>query len=64
MLAKVTRCAVVGPNGARVDDEVDVSNGQRGLLLWFSPVRRFKNRVNAYAPRSKTPRLFSISTSA
>jgi magnesium chelatase family protein len=31
MLAKVTSCAVVGLDGALVDVEVDVSNGQPGF---------------------------------
>lgn len=61
MLAKFIRCAVVGLNGALVDDEVDFTNSRRGLLWWVSPMRRFKNRLNAYAPRSKTPRLFTLS---
>lgn len=31
MLAKVTSCAVVGLDGALVDVEVDVANGQAGF---------------------------------
>jgi magnesium chelatase family protein len=31
MLAKVTSCAVVGLEGALVDVEVDLSNGQLGF---------------------------------
>jgi Subunit ChlI of Mg-chelatase len=33
MLAKITNCAVVGLDGALVDVEVDVSNGQPGFTI-------------------------------
>jgi len=33
MLAKVISCAVVGLDGALVDVEVDISNGQPGFTI-------------------------------
>ena len=40
MLAKVTSCAVVGLDGALVDVEVDVSNGQPGFTIVGLPDAR------------------------
>ncbi len=33
MLAKVSSCAIVGLDGALVDVEVDISNGQPGFTI-------------------------------
>ncbi len=46
MLAKVTSCAVVGLDGARVDVEVDVSGGQSGSTIVDLPDRNDLQRVN------------------
>ena len=50
MLAKVTSCAVVGLDGALVDVEVDVSNGQPGFTIVGLPdaaVQESRERVRA-----------------
>ena len=50
MLAKVTSCAVVGLDGALVDVEVDVSNGQIGFTIVGLPdaaVQESRERVRA-----------------
>ncbi|MBI5028933.1 MAG: magnesium chelatase, partial [Chloroflexi bacterium] len=50
MLAKVTSCAVVGLDGALVDVEVDVSNGQTGFTIVGLPdaaVQESRERVRA-----------------
>ncbi len=50
MLAKVASCAVVGLDGARVDVEVDVSNGQPGFSIVGLPVaavQESRERVRA-----------------
>ena len=50
MLAKVTSCAVVGLDGAIVDVEVDVSNGQPGFTIVGLPdaaVQESRERVRA-----------------
>jgi magnesium chelatase family protein len=50
MLAKVTSCAVVGLDGALVDVEVDVSNGQAGFTIVGLPdaaVQESRERVRA-----------------
>ncbi len=50
MLAKVTSCAVVGLDGALVDVEVDISNGQAGLTVVGLPdasVQESRERVRA-----------------
>ncbi len=48
MLAKVTSCAVVGLDGALVDVEVDVSNGQPGFTIVGLPDAAIKNSSFAY----------------
>ncbi|CAG0947053.1 Competence protein ComM [Anaerolineae bacterium] len=50
MLAKVTSCAVVGLDGALVDVEVYISNGQPGLTIVGLPdaaVQESRERVRA-----------------
>ena len=50
MLAKVTSCAVVGLDGALVDVEVDISNGQPGFTIVGLPdaaVQESRERVRA-----------------
>ncbi len=50
MLAKVISCAVVGLDGALVDVEVDVSNGQPGFTIVGLPdaaVQESRERVRA-----------------
>ena len=50
MLAKVISCAVVGLDGALVDVEVDVSNGQAGFTIVGLPdaaVQESRERVRA-----------------
>ena len=50
MLAKVTSCAVVGLDGALVDVEVDVSNGQAGFTIVGLPdaaIQESRERVRA-----------------
>ncbi len=50
MLAKVASCAVVGLDGALVDVEVDISNGQAGLTIVGLPdasVQESRERVRA-----------------
>lgn len=50
MLSKVTSCAVVGLDGALVDVEVDISNGQPGLNIVGLPdatVQESRERVRA-----------------
>lgn len=50
MLAKVTSCAVVGLDGALVDVEVDVSNGNVGFTIVVCPMRQCKNLASACTP--------------
>ena len=50
MLAKVISCAVVGLDGALVDVEVDISNGQPGFTIVGLPdaaVQESRERVRA-----------------
>lgn len=50
MLAKVSSCAIVGLDGAPVDVEVDISNGQVGLTIVGLPdttVQESRERVRA-----------------
>ncbi len=50
MLAKVTSCAVVGLDGALVDVEVDISNGQPGTTIVGLPdaaVQESRERIRA-----------------
>ncbi len=50
MLSKVTSCAVVGLDGALVDVEVDISNGQPGLTIVGLPdtsVQESRERVRS-----------------
>ena len=57
MLAKVTRCAVVGLDGALVDVEVDDSNGQAGFTIVGLPdaaVQDSRERVRASIKNSSS----------
>ncbi len=50
MLAKVSSCAIVGLDGAPVNVEVDISNGQVGLTIVGLPdttVQESRERVRA-----------------
>ncbi len=50
MLAKVNSCAIVGLDGALVDVEVDLSNGQPGFCIVGLPdaaVQESRERVRA-----------------